>query len=360
MTPFGKKGYQIYTQNSGSNYLRLYCVDCGVNGVVNVKATVTFNLIGLITSGSFSANGWLSAGLGLGIDANYAATVPAFSKTIVAIPLSPFAIPGLITIGPHLDLGVGANAGIDAKGNLYAGLRLNWPAVHAQLNIYGAPSASGWVPSVTPQFQAQGYVQMSASVYATISLGFGVSILNGLKSFGVALVEKPELYVGGTTRNPTCRGLQVSAGFKNSVYADVFGSHHNINIWNGPSTGRCVTIKKRDGLLSLPTPASVEKRGEAKQIKTPDGTIGIHYADNGNLYALPQGNGSLVDMSTISFSATRDGILTGDVESRIFHGYSDTLSAIGVSRLRLSRADHIPKTAVAMFVLPFNLFEIPS
>lgn len=359
VTPFsGRRGYEMYSKTSGTNHLRLYCVDCGVSGVLNVKATVTFNLIGIITSGSFGVNGHMAAGLGLGVDATYAAAVPAFSKTIMAIPLSPFAIPGLITIGPHLDLGVGASASINAKGNMYAGIRLNWPAIHAQLYLYSAPSASGWIPSVVPEFQAQGTIVMGASVYATVSLGFGVSILNGLKSFGVALVEKPELYLGGTSTNPSCRGVRLSAGFKNTVYADVFGSHHTLNVWDPWSTSRCVIIKKRATIDAPKYPIS--KRAETKQIVTSDQSIGLHYADNGNIYALPQGNGSLVDMSTISFASTNDGILTGDVESRIFHGYVDTLASEGVSRLRLSRADHMPKTAVVMQVPPSLCLPIPS
>jgi hypothetical protein len=347
-TPFnGKKGYQLYATGSGSHYLRLYCVDCGVSGVINVKATVTFNLLGVITSGSFAANGNLRAGLGLGVDASYAASIPAFSKTLVSVPLSPFAIPGLITIGPNLNFGVGANAGINAKGNLYAGIALVWPAVHAQLNLYGAPSASGWIPNVVPEFSAAGSVTMGASVYATVSLGFGVSILNGLKSFGVALVEKPELWITGQTTYPTCRGLRVAAGFKNTVYADVFGSHYNIQVWNGPSAEKCASYRKRgDDFKTLPAPVS--KRADAKQIKTVDGSIGLHYADNGNVYALPQSNGSLVDMTTVFYSSTAEGILTGDVESRVFHGYSDSLSKLGVSRFRLSRTDHFPKSALAV------------
>lgn len=363
VTPFsGRKGYEIYSKTSGSNYMHLYCVDCGVSGVLNVKATVTFNLIGLITSGSFAVNGNMAAGLGLGVDANYAATVPAFSKTIVAIPLSPFAIPGLITIGPHLDLGVGASANINARGNMYAGIRLRWTAIHAQLNLYSAPSASGWIPEFTPEFQAAGTISMSANVYATVSLGFGVSILNGLKSFGVALVEKPELIVGGVTTNPNCRGLSLTAGFRNTVYADVFGSHYNLLDWSPQSTPRCVSIKNIKKRNTIDAPKyPISKRAETKQIVTSDGSIGLHYADNGNIYALPQGNGSLVDMSTISFSSTNEGILTGDVESRIFHGYSDTLSSDGVSRLRLSRTDHIPKTARVMYVfLPTLFYSLPN
>lgn len=339
-TPFlSKKGYQLYSSGSGTNYIKLYCVDCGVNGVLNVKATVTFNLVGLITSGSFGVNGNLKAGLGLGVDANYAASIPAFSKTIVAIPLSPFTIPGLITIGPHLDFGVGASAGINAKGSAYAGIYLVWPAIHAQLNIYKSPEASGLIPQVVPVFAATGQVTMTASVFATVSLGFGVSILNGMKSFGVALVEKPELYVSGATTNPTCHGLRISAGLRNTVYADVFGKHHDINVWDGPSAGKCIAIRKRDHLALR---APISRRSAAKQIKTSDGTIGLHYADNGNVYALPHGNDSLVDLSTIFFSTINEGVITGDVESRIFHGYADTLDSIGVSRFRLSRPDHIP------------------
>lgn len=374
-TPWGKKGYQLYSKTSGSNYLRLYCVDCGVNGVVNIKATVTFNAIGVISSGSFSANGWLGAGLGLGVDANYVGSIPAFSTNIVAIPLSPFAIPGLITIGPHLDLGVGANAGVSANGRVYAGVRLKWPAIHAQLNLYSAPSASGWVPSVSTDFDAQGTVYLGADAYVTVTLGFGVSILNGLKSFGVSLVEKPDLYIAGSSSSPSCHGVEVKVGFTNYVYADVFGSHHSINTWSGPSIGHCVYIKKkRNNFLTLPSPASrglaLESRSSnstitigattKKQIQTADGAIGLHYADNGNLYALPQGNDTLVDMSTIWFASTNDSVLTGDAGGRIFHGYTDTLSNLGISRLRLSRLDHVPKTAVALYASPFPFLDIST
>ncbi|KAH8654601.1 hypothetical protein BGZ60DRAFT_568402 [Tricladium varicosporioides] len=364
-TPWGKKGYQLYSKSTGSNYLRLYCVDCGVNGVVNIKATVTFNVLGVIESGSFSANGWLGAGLGLGVDANYVGSIPAFSTNIVAIPLSPFAIPGLITIGPHLDLGVGANAGVSANGRVYAGVRLNWPAIHAQLNLYSAPSASGWIPTVSTNFDAQGTVYLGADAYVTVTLGFGVSILNGLKSFGVSLVEKPDLYITGTSSSPSCHGIEVKAGFTNYVYADVFGSHHSINTWNGPSAAHCVYIKKKRDVLTLPSPPRGKALGSRslnntvsagvtskKQIQTADGTIGLHYADNGNLYALPQGNGTIVDMSTIWFTTTNDSVLTGDAGGRIFHGYTDTLSNVGISRLRLSRLDHVPKTAVALSFQP--------
>lgn len=369
-TPWGKKGYKLYSKSSSSNYLTLYCVDCGVNGVVNVKATVTFNLIGIISSGSFSANGHLGAGLGLGVDANYAASIPAFNQPLVAIPLSPFAIPGLITIGPHLDLAVGANAFVSAKGQIYAGARLTWPAIHAELKLFGAPSASGWIPTLTHDFQASGSLQLGADAYVTVSLGFGVSLLNGLKNYGVALVDKPDLYVKGSSSDPACHGLQITAGFKNEVYADVLGSHHAITTWNGPSAGKCISIKKRDDNLLPPAPEPVSRKrtpksrrdGSSMQIQTPEHDIGIHYADNGNLYALSQGNDSLVDMTTVSFATSNGSILTGDARNRVFHGYQDTLENLGISRFRLSSPSHIPRTALQMYVSPFphyylNLFS---
>lgn len=355
-TPWGKKGYKLYSKSSGSNYLTLYCVDCGVSGVVNVKATVTFNLIGIISSGSFSANGHLGAGLGLGVDANYAASIPAFNQPLVAIPLSPFAIPGLITIGPHLDLAVGANAFVSAKGQIYAGACLDWPAIHAELKLFGAPSASGWVPQLTHEFQASGSLQLGADAYVTVSIGFGVSLLNGLKNYGVALVDKPDLYVKGSSSDPACHGLQITAGFKNEVYADVLGSHHAITTWNGPSTGKCISIKKRDGILELPAPEPISRKrtpklrrnGPSMQIQTPEHDLGLHYADNGNLYALSQGNESLVDMTTVSFATGNGSIFTGDARNRVFHGYQDTLDNLGISRFRLSSSIHIPKTASQM------------
>lgn len=356
-TPWGKKGYQLYSKSSGPNFLRLYCVDCGVTGVVNVKATVTFSALAIISGGSFSANGWLGAGLGLGADANYVGSIPAFQKNIAEIPLSPFAIPGLITIGPRLDLGVGANAGVSANGQIYAGVRLNWPNIHAQLNLFGAPSASGWTPTVTTDFQAQGKLSLNADTYITVSLGFGISILNGLKSYGVSLVEKPDLYVTGTTTDVSCHGIEIAAGFRNYVYADVLGTNHAINTWNGPSTQHCVRINKRHNLLTLPGPSeprrkrrALRSRAPTKQIQTSDNSVGVHYADNGNLYLIAQTDDGVLDMSTVSFTTTNNSIITGDATARIFHGYENTLSTVGVSRFRLSHPSHIPKTAIPLFV----------
>jgi hypothetical protein len=350
-TPWGKKGYQLYSKNSGSDYIRLYCVDCGVSGVINVKATVTFNVIGIISAGSFAANGHMGAGLGLGVDAHYASSIPAFKHTLLAIPLSPFAIPGLITIGPNLDLAVGANLAVNADGKAYAGIRLEWPAVHAQLNLFAAPSASGWTPQVIPDFQAQGKVTLSADAYVEISIGFGVSLLNGLKSYGVALVEKPDLYIQGSSGAPNCKGIQLQAGFKNEVYANILGSHKAISTWNGPSTTKCIGTKtKRSEALELPARAvgrTTRRQGPTVQIQTQDRLIGVHYGDNGNLYGIPNGNAS-VDMSTMDFSVTGSSIITGDATSRVFHGYTDTLQSKGISRFRLSPYAYIPKTALIL------------
>jgi hypothetical protein len=347
-TPWNKKGYQLYSKTSGSNYIKLYCVDCGVSGVINVKATVTFNLIGIISAGSFAANGHMGAGLGLGVDAHYAASIPAFKHTLLAIPLSPFAIPGLITIGPHLDLAVGANAAINADGKAYAGVRLEWPAIHAQLNLFSAPSASGWTPSVTPDFQAVGTVSLSADAFVEVSIGFGVSLLNGLKSYGVALVEKPDLYITGASGVAGCKGVKLTAGFKNEVYADIFGKHKEITTWNGPSASKCLGSGKRDEILTLPARSELSEREAGKvQIESADGSIGLHYADNGNIYGISRTNGS-VDMSTVDFSSLDAGIITGDATSRVFHAYNDTLSSKGISRFRLSPPSHIPKTALIL------------
>lgn len=85
----------------------------------------------------------------------------------MAIPLSPFTIPDLITIEPHLDFGVGASAGPNAKGNAYAGTYLMWPAMHAQLNLCKSPQASTLIPQVVPECTATEQVTMPASVFAT-------------------------------------------------------------------------------------------------------------------------------------------------------------------------------------------------
>jgi hypothetical protein len=50
-----------------------------------------------------------------------------------------------------------------------------------------------------------------------------------------------------------------------------------------------------------------------------------------------------------------DGNIIGDSTGRFLHAYVDTLQLFGVSRLRLSKPERLPRTSVLMYVLSVSL-----
>lgn len=85
-----------------------------------------------------------------------------------------------------------------------------------------------------------------------------------------------------------------------------------------------------------------------------DGNFDLHAGEDGNIYSItandtndPLGEDS-ADTST-QFQALGTTIVS-DSKSRVLHGYADTLTKFGVSRLRLSPASAVPQTARVMYV----------
>lgn len=83
-----------------------------------------------------------------------------------------------------------------------------------------------------------------------------------------------------------------------------------------------------------------------------DGNFDLHAAEDGNIYSISSNDAtdSVGDDSTVvssQFQALGTTIVA-DSKSRVLHGYTDTLSKLGVSRLRFSPSSAIPQTARVM------------
>jgi hypothetical protein len=83
-----------------------------------------------------------------------------------------------------------------------------------------------------------------------------------------------------------------------------------------------------------------------------DGNFDLHAAENGNIYSISSNDtlDPVSDDSTVAsslFEALGTTILS-DFRGRILHGYTDTLTKFGVSRLRFSGSSAIPQTARVM------------
>lgn len=80
-----------------------------------------------------------------------------------------------------------------------------------------------------------------------------------------------------------------------------------------------------------------------------DGNFDLHAGEDGNIYSIssddamdPVGDDSQVKSSQFQALGTT---IVADSKYRILHGYTDTLSKLGVSRLRFSPASAMPQTA---------------
>jgi len=87
-------------------------------------------------------------------------------------------------------------------------------------------------------------------------------------------------------------------------------------------------------------------------ISTADGSMSVIWADNGNLYAIPEDSMGDVtgSYSDWQFFATEGGVIYGDADGNVLHAYVDTLQQYQVSRLRLGNDTTMPATSVLMCV----------
>lgn len=389
-TPWGA-GQQLYSQAKDGGAIAIYCVGCGAQGTIHVKGTITFNVGELSVKGSLNAAGAITAALALGIVASYTNTW-SYEKEIANVPLSPLSIPGVLTIGPQIVLSAGGGLTVSAMGQLLAGTQLEWPEIQANIDIAspGSSSASGFTPNFTPVFDVAGSISATADAYLTVSVGFGIDILAGTISKQVALVEKPDISITAATSfsavtgfgSGTCDGASLNLDFNNYVYADLAGTEFNINTLTLPIASKCLTIPTRRSLSTSVTPRTVETTAHGIQasrdftanprdetsptlnytvLNAADGSLEVHWAYNGNLYAVGTDYTTESGLDdSILFSTSDGSSVLGDSDGRLLHGYVDTLNDLGVSRLRLADGDSLPITSVMLTLAPVDPGTGPS
>ena len=376
------------------------------------------------------ADGSLHGVLQIGLIAQQlSATIPIANQDLVVVSLSDFVIPGILKIGPTVKLGAGASLTVGASGKLLAGVTLDWPSVHASLNLAASEKgqANGFVPNLTPAFSADGSVSATLDAFLRASIGFQIGLLNIEKlTRSVELVDQPGLtvtaslsgsaqyangQVSGQIGDASCAGVSISANVYNKVYANLAGiSQYNLADWKSPSLNRCIKVgSKRDlsgqhgydagrnipviqpsrrgtpvvntaralnvtslaNLASAPSPVQNDgNTGTAATttysvLSSQDGRFDIHWAQNGNLYAIasndttdsisdPADADSQFDTNdvTTQFATLTGSIILGDSDGRALHGYTDEINQYNLTRIRLHPPDAMPATAVLLSLRP--------
>jgi hypothetical protein len=94
------------------------------------------------------------------------------------------------------------------------------------------------------------------------------------------------------------------------------------------------------------SPAAPAQNSFFSKLMAWNGTLGLHYSPNANIYAvLPGKVEDPTDVSSMFTSDPSGDFIIGDSHGRYLHGYKTEIDSFGVGRLRLHTADAMPKTA---------------
>lgn len=93
------------------------------------------------------------------------------------LALTPFQIPGVISIGPEVSFSAGLKASFNASAGVLAGITVNWDDVSVVVDLVnkGGSSATGFAPNqVKPNFILTGEITLTGNAYVVFGLDFGV------------------------------------------------------------------------------------------------------------------------------------------------------------------------------------------
>lgn len=320
--------------------------------------------------------------------------------------LSDLVLPGILQIGPSIALSAGGSLELAARGQLTAGAFLDWPAIHAKLDVApsGGAEATGFQLTIESFFSADGEMTAKLDLHLRAKLGFTIGLLNIDKfTKELVLVDQPGIKasalvnssatLAGVTFPQGCAGVFFSGNVYNTVYADLAGSKKDILSWTSPALSHCVRLFAKRDLdddelmsareISAGMPVRRQDNGTTNEdqsgaadnatysvISSLDGLFEIHWSSNGNMYAITANDttdynvnntaGETPDSSFVSsdittmFSTFNSTFILGDSDGRTLIGYSDELSAHNVTRVRLHPPSALPATAVVLSLRPLQ------
>jgi hypothetical protein len=237
-TMFGN-GYLLWSDSS--NVVNVYCVQCGFTGSMSIKGQISYNVGKGFTQASINMNGNMQLSLTAAFIVNQQKISKQWQKTFVKVPLSPFKIPGILTVGPQASFAVGGTAMAQASGGIQAGFVIGWtPAVVVDLLNMKNSGGSGFTPTFSPVVNLKSDISASLSAYVLGSLTVGVDVLSGKWVLDGGLYEKGTLQanlvsqidasIGGGVQS-SCLGATVNFAFINDIYvaAEVLGVSATLN-----------------------------------------------------------------------------------------------------------------------------------
>ncbi|KAG6122816.1 hypothetical protein E4U13_001087 [Claviceps humidiphila] len=391
--------------------LTVYCVDCGAAGHSHLAGRAKWSPADGLSEGHIELTVSLQAALKLGIYGT------ASVENNIELDFLNVGLPGLtygvVTIGPYVSLGARLGLKVGASGKILAGAEMNWQGARVVMDFTGSNDhgSSGWNrPTFQPVFEAAGEVIVSAELGLPVGLKCGLKISSWEAAIGVvdepsvkatargglSTLFKPAPIENGTLTggfHEGCAGIWTELSWRNRLWVGLVSSSDTPFLDSGDSSllGKCIgssaPVRRAEAIdagnphenqLARPLQPSPNSDHPVQQLTytrsimapklydesstattlthllNPHESTRLLSCTNGNIYAVRNDDSTNDFCSSDWETTTQHRVVVQDAFRRPMLYYADTMSTLGVSRLRTSNADMAPKTGIAVALVPMR------
>lgn len=163
--------------------LSVYCLDCQLDLKYKIAGQVGYNLVkfqATACNAEFSGDIGIALRLGMVAEVKYE---KEYTKNILTESLHPFSIPGVLAIGPFVQVGAKVTLSIGAQGTVMGGGTVTTGITYKMdyLDPQNKKRNKAVVrkPEFKPEFNASGEISAGIKLSMPMGLMFGVAVLNG-------------------------------------------------------------------------------------------------------------------------------------------------------------------------------------
>lgn len=175
---------EIYTHEASNGLgIKITCEECKVEGRVTIHGKFNFQKRGLLTvmhEGFVETTGNMFAKAVAGVFVTFDIEK---SLPLVSIPITPIVVPGILSLGPHISLDVGAFAKLTSSLGASFGAYITWDNINTRIDLKDPlkSQVNGWRPNkIEPKFELHTTVEVDVGVYVEPKIELALVVFNGV------------------------------------------------------------------------------------------------------------------------------------------------------------------------------------
>ncbi|KAI8189960.1 hypothetical protein KHU50_003738 [Colletotrichum sp. SAR 10_65] len=353
---------------SAKEFMDVYCVGCGVTGNAKVAGSAKWTPGEGIVEGQIEIRTDVMFVLKVGIDAGIVLK-QNFKAELFSLGLPGLSF-GVVSVGPRITVGTSVTLEAAAKGRLLAGAEMGLEDARVVLDFVNDSKATdrGWEPYFKPVFEADGSLMVSSTLGLPIGIKCGIKVstfsrdvgvisepsIKGVAQVAASIGNSAGVLEGGFTSRDGCPGIAGQITWRHKLYAEIPGRKPIplLDTKDRPLARTCLPDLQPTGDVVDET-TSVAGSTDLDYTSQPVGTnpymddTGREFGiitdssnssmiiscSNGNMYPVSIGSPENAVCSEL-WAAAQD-VLIYDGAERLMHYYTNTMSVLGVSRLRV-------------------------